>query len=167
MSSNPPPGVQSGGQWGTVTYSGEKTQLCCIILCLLTGIFSLCGTLAYSCPRDEKDGYRLGDTVYDHRGTMIGPISDVKFVAGRAPPPAHRAAAPPASAPAKTTREIKITPNADGSQTKKTIITTVNADGSKSVTEQIEHIAAAKPPKKRPEEDEDEEIDFGKSVMDV
>jgi hypothetical protein len=61
--SNPPPGAPDGGTWGMVKYPGEKTNVLCIILCLVGGIFTGCGACAYLCPLDEKDGYLIGNAV--------------------------------------------------------------------------------------------------------
>mmetsp|Transcript_34562 Transcript_34562/g.75664 ORF Transcript_34562/g.75664 Transcript_34562/m.75664 type:complete len:173 (-) Transcript_34562:154-672(-) len=67
----PPPGAPPGGRWGTIKYSGDKTNMMCIILCLAFGIFSGFGTCAYLCPMDEMDGYKVGGVVYDFRGNRI------------------------------------------------------------------------------------------------
>ena len=61
--SNPPPGAPDGGSWGSVKYAGETTNLMCIVLCLLGGLFTGCGTCAYLCPMDKKDGYHVGGSV--------------------------------------------------------------------------------------------------------
>ena len=61
--SNPPPGVKDGGVWGRVKYAGDSTNMMCLVLCLLGGIFTGFGTCAYLCPVDEKDGYKLGKLV--------------------------------------------------------------------------------------------------------
>jgi len=63
VTSHPPLGAPDGGQWGKVKYAGEKTHLMCLVLCLLGGIFTGCGTCAYLCPGDEKDGYRIDNKV--------------------------------------------------------------------------------------------------------
>eukprot|EP00546_Thalassionema_frauenfeldii_P007812 CAMPEP_0178925186 /NCGR_PEP_ID=MMETSP0786-20121207/17763_1 /TAXON_ID=186022 /ORGANISM="Thalassionema frauenfeldii, Strain CCMP 1798" /LENGTH=91 /DNA_ID=CAMNT_0020600021 /DNA_START=14 /DNA_END=286 /DNA_ORIENTATION=+ len=76
---NPPPGAPEGGQWGCVKYGGDKTALLCVILCLLTGVFSGCGLCAYACPQDEKDAYRVKDQIYDVHGRKIGRAGDVEF----------------------------------------------------------------------------------------
>ena len=61
--SHPPPGAPDGGTWGSVKYAGDQTNLMCLVLCLLGGIFTGCGTCAYLCPMDKKDGYRVGRSV--------------------------------------------------------------------------------------------------------
>jgi len=63
QTSHPPPGAPDGGAWGTVKYAGDTTNLMCLLLCLLGGIFTGCGTCAYLCPADKKDGYRVGNSV--------------------------------------------------------------------------------------------------------
>lgn len=78
-SPGPPPNVPAGGAWGRVKYGGDTTGTMCILLCLLTGIFSGCGTFAYLCPCDEKDGYKVNNTVYDHTGAVVGKASEVTF----------------------------------------------------------------------------------------
>ena len=92
-----------GGVWGKVFYGGEKTACCCIVLCLLTGIFSGCGTCAYLCPMDEKDAYRNPDgTLQDHKGERL-PGSMASSFTAHGPRPATAAA---------TTNSAKPTANA-------------------------------------------------------
>ena len=79
--SSPPPGVQDGGAWGMVKYAGEKTNLMCLVLCLLGGILTGCGACAYLCPQDEKDAYKVGNSVYDSNGRLIGTTAKVDFTA--------------------------------------------------------------------------------------
>ena len=63
QTSNPPPGVMDGGQWGTVKYAGDSTNVMCLVLCLIGGFFTCCGTCAFLCPLDKKDAYLLGKKV--------------------------------------------------------------------------------------------------------
>lgn len=62
-SSNPPKGCANGGVWRRVAYAGNTTAFCCCILCLLFGVFSLCGAVAYMCPQDEMDVYVVNGKV--------------------------------------------------------------------------------------------------------
>ena len=74
-----PPGAPEGGQWGCIKHGGEKTACLCLILCLLTGIFSGCGMCAYLCPQDEKDAYKVNGQIYDVHGKKIARAKEVGF----------------------------------------------------------------------------------------
>lgn len=63
VTSYPPPGVKDGGKWGSVKYSGDSTNVMCLLLCLIGGCFTCCGACAFLCPLDTKDAYLLGNMV--------------------------------------------------------------------------------------------------------
>jgi hypothetical protein len=72
MTSFPPPNCPDGGQWGTISYIGEKTKTWACLGCLCCGLPALFVLL---CPQDEKDAYRVNGKVYDAAGEYLGPSS--------------------------------------------------------------------------------------------
>ena len=81
--SDSPPGVGSGGQWGTNKYVGSSTQSAACIGFLCCCLPGLCILL---CPMDERDAYKHEGKVYDASGTVIGPATNTSFVPKRNAP---------------------------------------------------------------------------------
>ena len=75
--SDGPPGVESGGQWGTNSYVGSITQAAACVGCLCCCLPGLC---ILFCPMDERDAYKHGNKIYDAGGTVIGPAGSTSFV---------------------------------------------------------------------------------------
>ena len=87
--SDSPPGVGSGGQWGTNKYVGSSTQAAACVGCLCCCLPGLCILL---CPMDERDAYKHEGKVYDASGTVIGPATNTSFVPKRNAPAAAKMA---------------------------------------------------------------------------
>ena len=79
-----PPGVATGGQWGTNKYVGSNTQALACLGCLC---FCLPGLCVLMCPVDDRDVYKSTDNnVYDAAGRCLGkssPAGGVSFVPKR------------------------------------------------------------------------------------
>lgn len=62
VTSFPPPNCPDGGQWGTISFIGDKTKTWACLGCLCCGLPAL---LVLLCPQDQKDAYRLNGKVRD------------------------------------------------------------------------------------------------------
>lgn len=65
--SHPPPNCPDGGQWGTISYIGDKTKSWACLACLCFGIPGLYVLL---CPQDSKDAYKVNGNVSSHRSIL-------------------------------------------------------------------------------------------------
>ena len=71
----PPPGVKSGGVWGTTTYCGSQTK-CSSALCCLIGGGSIPLCIHCCFPFDKRRVYKVDGNIYNTEGNVACPKRD-------------------------------------------------------------------------------------------
>ena len=83
----PPAHAPGGGQWFyKQKYAGPNTQMMCCLLCLMGGVFTGCGAMAFACPTDERDVYKVKGPgeghmlTYDINGKLLSAVEITEHV---------------------------------------------------------------------------------------
>lgn len=72
----PPPGVESGGAWGSSTFRGHNTKCAGLFCCLVLPIL---GLVMCFFPFDKRLVYKVNDRIYDEQGILLGLAENFPF----------------------------------------------------------------------------------------